>query len=135
MDELATVVEMGHHFVRSTGYADLVHDDPSCMEELGKRLIRNGTLLVSEEDGRLTGMLGFLIYSHFISGQQMAVEAFWWVEPGHRGAGIRLLREMEKRARQAGAKNVQMIAPNDKVAHFYELVGYKFVESTYQLTL
>ncbi len=38
-------------------------------------------------------------------------------------------------ARQSGAKNTQMIAPNDKVAHVYQRLGFGFVESTYQRPL
>jgi RimJ/RimL family protein N-acetyltransferase len=133
--DLDRIVEMGRRFRKDTSYDKHLTDNPQKMTELAEKLISNQTLLVSELNGELVGMLGFVVYPHFISGETMAGEIFWWQEPEHRGEGIRLLREMEKRARLAGAKNMQMIAPNQKVAHFYERMGYEFVEQTYQRAL
>jgi RimJ/RimL family protein N-acetyltransferase len=133
--DLDRIVEMGRRFRKDTSYDKHLTDNPQRMMELAEKLISNQTLIVSEREGELIGMLGFVVYPHFISGEIMAGEIFWWVEPEHRGEGIRLLREMEKRARLAGAKNMQMIAPNQKVAHFYERMGYEFVEETYQRVL
>jgi GNAT superfamily N-acetyltransferase len=62
-------------------------------------------------------------------------EVFWWVEPEHRGEGVKLLREAEKRAKHAGAQTMQMIAPTDKVAGLYQRFGYEFVEAAYQKSL
>jgi histone acetyltransferase (RNA polymerase elongator complex component) len=55
----------------------------------------------------------------------------WWVEPEHRGAGVRLVREAEKRAKEAGAQRIQMIAPTKQVGAIYERLGYAFIESAY----
>lgn len=126
---------MGRHFRKDTSYEKYLSDNPECMTKLCKTLIEKKSLLVYEESGKINGMLGFMIYEHFISGDLTAGEIFWWVEPQHRGSGIKLLKEMEKRAREAGVKNMQMIAPNDDVANFYERIGYGFVESTYQMAL
>lgn len=127
---------MGKTFLSRTSYDRFLAEDPDCMAKLAGALINVNGLLLSEQSGEITGMLGFIIHSHFISGERMAGEVFWWVDERHRGKeGIKLLKEMEKRAHLAGASKIQMIAPTDKVAEFYRRIGYEFVESTYQRSL
>lgn len=133
--DLARIVEMGCRFRKESSYDKYLTENPERMGQLAEQLISQKGLLVSERQEKIIGMLGFIVYSHFISGELVAGEVFWWVEPEHRGEGIRLLREMEKRARLAGAKHMQMVAPNEKVGHFYQRLGYGFVESAYQRTL
>lgn len=133
--DLPRIVEMGCHFRSEPHYERYLNENPECMVKLAERLIESKGLLVSESNGEVTGMLGFIIYPHFISGDVTAGEVFWWTEPEHRGHGIRLLVEMERRAKLAGAKNVQMIAPNAQVAHVYMRRGYQFVESAFQRAL
>lgn len=135
LEDIPRMVEMGRHFRKGTSYDKFLTDNPECMAKLGEQLIANNGLLVSEEDGQITGMLGFLIYPHFISGDITAGEVFWWCEPTHRGAGVRLYKEMEKRAREAGAKNIQMVAPSWKVAKFYKKKGFQLMEMSYQRAL
>lgn len=134
-EDLPRIVEMGQHFRSEPHYERYMKDDPECMKKMAERLIDSQTMLVSETEGRVNGMLGFIVYPHFISGETTAGEVVWWVEPEHRGQGIRLLAEMEHRARLAGAKHLQMIAPNSAVAHIYIRRGYEFVESTFQRNL
>lgn len=134
--DVPRIVNMGKRFLSSTPYNRFLGEDPDCMARLTMQLISLNGLLLSEQGGEITGMLGFIIHSHFISGEKMAGEVFWWVDEGHRGKeGVKLLREMEKRAHLSGATRVQMIAPTDKVAGFYRRIGYEFVESTYQRNL
>lgn len=133
--DIPRLVEMGQRFRQETAYAKFLADNPEKMAELGRKLIAGNGLLLAECDGGIFGMLGFIVYPHFISGEMMAGEVFWWVDPEHRGEGFKLLRHMEKMARLAGAKHMQMIAPTDRVASFYERVGYSQVETTYQKSL
>lgn len=133
--DIPRMVEMGRRFREESSYNEHLTDNPAKMAALGKILIEKNSLLVSERAGEIVGMLGFVIHSHFISGDVMAMEVFWWVEPDHRGEGVKLLHEMKNRARAAGAKFYQMIAPNEKVAEFYKAIGCLWVESTYQGTL
>lgn len=135
LSDIPRIVEMGQRFRSESSYDKYVADNAQQMKDLVELLISKNGLIVSERDGRVVGMLGFMIYSHFISGQLTAGEVFWWANPEYHGEGIKLLIEMKKRAKLAGAVNMQMIAPNRKVAHFYERIGYGFVESTYQLSL
>jgi RimJ/RimL family protein N-acetyltransferase len=133
--DLERILEMGQHFRKGTPYEKYITDSPECRSRLATQLIERKSLLVSEHDGKIVGMIGFLIYPHFMSGEIFAGELFWWVEPEHRGQGLRLEREMKKRARLAGAIKAQMIAPNKKVARVIQRIGYEFVEATYQINL
>lgn len=133
--DIPRMVEMGMRFRNETSYAQYLAGNAEKQTELGKTLIAKDGLIVSERNGQLVGMLGFIIHYHFISGEKVAGEVFWWVEPEHRGDGLRLLREAEKRARAAGAKYMHMIAPTDQVATVYKRLGYEFVEATYQRSL
>ena len=135
LEDIPRMVEMGQHFRKGTSYDKYLRDNPERMGELGRQLIEKNSLLVAEREGNVIGMLGYIVYDHFISGDRIAGEVFWWVEPEYRGDGPRLLREMKLRAKQAGAKFYQMIAPTAKVGKFYERLGCSYVEETWQGTL
>jgi GNAT superfamily N-acetyltransferase len=133
--DLPRLVEMGRRFRGETTYHEYLADNPEKMAELATKLIATDGLLVAERDGRVIGMLGYIIHTHFISGQVMGGEIFWWTDPESRGDGLKLLREAERRAKLSGATQMQMIAPNEKVARLYERRKYQFVEATYQRAL
>ena len=134
--DIPRLIEMGRRFRSESSYKGLLVDCPlEHMNDLLLKLIPQGGVLVEESDTNLFGMIGFYVYPHFLSGELTAGEVFWWVEPEHRGNGLRLLRETENRARTAGAKRLQMIAPNERVGALYKRLGYEFVESTYQRSL
>jgi GNAT superfamily N-acetyltransferase len=130
--DIPRLVEMGVRFRRETEYAQHFDENPEQMARLLQQLIAGDGVLVSEREGRLVGMIGYVLFPHFLSAEMTAGEVFWWTEPEHRGIGIRLLREAERRAKQAGAQRFQMIAPNEQVASMYRRLGYGFVEATYQ---
>lgn len=133
--DLARIVEMGCRFIKETSYGKYVRPNEECMGKLAAKLIETHGVLLSEQEKEITGMLGFMIHSHFISGDPMAGEIFWWVEPGFRGEGLKLLKEMEMRARLAGVKSMQMIAPTEQVARVLERLHYEAVETTFQKNL
>jgi RimJ/RimL family protein N-acetyltransferase len=62
-------------------------------------------MLAAERGGKIVGMLGYSIYDHFIGGEKSAVEVFWWVEPEHRGDGLRLLDRLETIMRAQGPRS------------------------------
>jgi GNAT superfamily N-acetyltransferase len=133
--DIPRLVEMGLRFRQETSYCQHIKENPEQMSKTAKQLIATNGLLVSERQGNIIGMLGFVIYPHFLSGEICAGEVFWWVEPEHRGEGVKLLKETEKIAKKAGAARIQMIAPNEKVAEFYRLCGYEYVETAFQKSL
>lgn len=133
--DVPRLVEMGRRFRCESSYQKHLGENPQKMGELALQLLAAGGLLVSEREAQLVGMIGFVLYPHFLSGETVAGEIFWWVEPEHRGEGPKLLRQAEKLAKQAGAERMQMIAPTDRVANLYRRFGYEFVEATYQKNL
>lgn len=133
--DIPQMVDMGVKFNEQSSYSKHLKISREKVAELGKQLIAKDGLLVSERNGQIVGMIGFVVYPHFMSGEIIAGEVFWWVEPGFRGEGLRLMKEAESRARAAGAKDMQMIAPTDQVAKVYQRLGYEFVESTHQKKL
>lgn len=133
--DIPRLVEMGQRFRAESTYSKFLADNPEKMAELGRMLLKKDGLLLMERDGAIVGMLGFFLHSHFISGEQVAGEVFWWVEPECRGEGLKLLDEMKRHARAAGAKYIHMIAPSKRVARLYQHLGFEWVESTHQLPL
>lgn len=129
------MVEMGRKFRNESTYNKYLADNPAKMAELGAKLIAVDGIIVLERDGEITGMLGFVLHDHFISGERVAGEIFWWQDPNRRGDGIKLLREVKRRARAAGAKYLHMIAPSERVRTLYERLEFEYVESTYQISL
>lgn len=92
---------------------------------------------VADVDGVLIGMLGLAISVQPMSGERIAAEIAWWIEPEARGArtALSLLATGEAWARAHGATVLQMIAPNARVQQFYERVGFTHVEAIYQRRL
>ncbi|MDQ3170236.1 MAG: GNAT family N-acetyltransferase [Acidobacteriota bacterium] len=137
-DDVPRLVEMGHRFLSSTSYAGAIADNPDQMAATASMLIEHphGCVLVAENEAHaLVGMLGAIVYAHHISGESVCGEVFWWVEPEHRGVGVRLLRAIETWATGKGALKMQMIAPTPDVCVLYERLGYAPVETAYQRTL
>lgn len=131
--------QMFAEFVASTQYARYVGNDPAYSSGLLERLIANddGAIFVAERDGLVVGMLGLLVFQHPMSGRLVATEAFWWLDPAHRGYGVYLLRRGERWAKGRGAQTLSLMAPADKprVAEIYEAIGYERVEVTFQKSL
>ncbi len=139
MEDVPAVQAMFAEFVRSTQYQKYVGQNPEASTALIAQLVAHedgGLFVVQAEDG-LIGMFGVMVYSHPFSGERVAVEAFWWLNPDRRGYGVYLLRRAESWAKEKGAKRLSMMAPCDKprVAEIYERLGYEAVELTYQKDL
>jgi GNAT superfamily N-acetyltransferase len=135
LTDIPRILEMGRHFAENSPYAKVLKVSDVAMEALAHKLIPQGWILLSEHDGEAVGMIGFYVYPHFLSGEIVAGEIFWWMEPEHRGAGKALLKAAEDEARRCGAKSMQMIAPEPRVGKLYERYGYQYVESSYQRNL
>jgi GNAT superfamily N-acetyltransferase len=136
LEDVPALVAMGGEFIASSSYCGRLGDSPEARAALMCRLVEDeaGLLLVLDHDGP-RGMLGMVLYPHPLSGETIAGELFWWVDPAHRGHGVALLREAEAWAREHGAVKVQMIAPNDRVARLYQARGYAPLEQVLQKEL
>ncbi len=136
--DVPRIVEMGQRFVASTAYATLISLNTEQLTGTTRDLLNNpdALVLLAEKDGDVIGMLAAIRFNHPMSGQHIAQEVVWWVDPEHRGtAGIRLLRAAEAWAVAGGAEVLQMIAPSEKVGKFYAAVGYAPVETVFQRRL
>jgi GNAT superfamily N-acetyltransferase len=133
VDDIPRLLEMGARFVRETVYAGRLVIDPDALARTFGLLIASdvGALFVSERDGVVTGMIGLLAFEHPFTGELAAHELFWWVEPEHRGHGLRLLKRAEGWARDFGAQHVHMVAPTRQVEQVYERLGYGYLEAAY----
>lgn len=136
-EDLGTLVEMGLRFIASTSYRGRLAANPGQIAHLMQGLIwaDDGTLLVAEDDGKIAGMIGVCIYVHPISGERIAGELFWWMQPEQRGDGVKLLKAAEAWADEKCAVRMQMIAPDEKVAKAYQALGYGRLEEVWQRDL
>lgn len=135
--DIPALVAMAQRFISVTSYNGKLGNSPETLAKLMGNLIahEDGCLLVSVGEDEITGMIGAYIYDHPMSGERIAGEAFWWVEPEHRGGGVKLMLEVEKWARAKGADRLTMIAPSPKVETLYRALGYDKLETHYQKDL
>lgn len=139
-DDLDVMVRMAARFLTETEYVGRLAVNEAQIRRFGERCL-GGTLggdsaiLVAEEGGAVIGMIGLLVSEHPFSGERVAGELFWWVEPERRGHGARLMRAGERWAAAHRATRIQMIAPNDRVATLYARRGYARLETTFQRSL
>lgn len=137
--DLMMVVSMAARFIEESEYADKIASSAPDVEAFALRLMEgeDAALFVAERDGAIIGMIGLWVFRHPFSGERVASELAWWVEPEHRqsSAGRRLLSAAEAWASGRGAVSLHMIAPNAHVEQFYQRVGYSKVEVTYERRL
>lgn len=137
--DIPRLIEMGHRFVSETSYKDHLEENPEQMKILAEQIISNpnGRILVAEKDQKPIGMLALILFPHYLSGELVAGEVFWWVEPEARKGrtGLELMKKAEEIAVSWGAKKMQMVAPSERIGKLYEYLGYSHVESTYQRSL
>lgn len=94
-----------------------------------------GVIFILQKDDVIAGTIGGLAYAEPYSGELLAQEFFWFVDEAQRGQGIRLYCRFEEWAREKGCAEVRMghLADSmpEKVAVFYERVGFTKVETLY----
>jgi GNAT superfamily N-acetyltransferase len=137
--DIPRIVEMGTRSLLIGPYRDQVADNPEVTTRLAELFIENPQckVLVSEEEGKITGLLAFVVFPHYYSGEITAGELMWYVEPEHRVGGIalRLLQEAETVARSMGAIRMQLTAPTEALGALYKHCGYHQLEVLYQRQL
>ena len=133
-EDVPALVAMGERFADSPDYRLVLRNNPDQLAITAEMLVTSeiGTMLVLESDRQLVGMIGMVCMPHFLSGELFAGEVCWWVDPEHRGGGLRLMKAAEAWALARGALTIQMIAPNARVGQLYERLGYTWTESMYQ---
>lgn len=104
-------------------------------------LLGNGTgvIFLLEEHGVILGAIGGVAYPEAYSDELLAQEFFWFIEEEHRGGGLALYRCFERWAREKGCDEIRMVhlsdSMPDKVAAFYQRMGYGKVETLYSKRL
>lgn len=137
--DVPRLAEMFSEFVASSQYAKYVGNHPTFASRAIERMIGNpaaAVFVVDAEQG-IIGMLGVLTFEQPFSGELIASELFWWLDPNHRGHGCWLLKRAERWARERGAVRMSMMSPVDKprVASTYMAMGYTEVERVFQRDL
>ena len=103
--------------------------------------LAGGFVLLWEEDGKLVGFLGGMLSQDPFSGEHVASENFWFVDPAHRkGLGaIRLLAAFEQHAKSAGCDRIYMVhlasLTPGALERLYQRRGYELVEQTFRKNL
>lgn len=132
MEDIDALVAMGEQFIASTVYAGQVRNDPGARRRTLEALLTSpdGHVLVGEVAGDVVGCIVLVSFVHPWSGEKTMSELAWWVDPRHRGHGLRLLRAAEALAKEQGAW-MQMIAPTGDLCGVYEKLGYCKLETAY----
>jgi len=140
--DIPEIVRLGSQSLLNGPYKGMIKDRPEQSATLAFEVIKNSkgvVLLYENETGKVAGLLGFIIFPHYFTGEQTASEIMWYVEPEERkgGGGIQLLWEAEKVARQMGATRMGFTAPlpTPEVSKLYERFGYKAIETSYMKEL
>ena len=139
-DDVPAIVRLGSQSLVDGPYAGMLKDTPEHSAEFALTVIlaSKGKVLLYENDERkVAGLLGFLVFPHYFTKEPTATEIMWYVEPEERkgGGAIKLLWEAEKQAKELGATRMGFSAPNEDVGKLYEKFGYKKLEVTYMKEL
>jgi GNAT superfamily N-acetyltransferase len=111
---------------------------------LWRRVIEAGAgaiFLLETDEGGVAGGIGGICTPDILTGQLVAVELFWYVQPEHRHGlfPVRLLREYERWASGQGCVHVSMIymeaSMPERMKEFYERSGYRLLETVYRKRL
>lgn len=132
--DVPEIVRLGSLSLKGGAYEKLIADKPEHTEKLALQIIHGGgKVLLWEEGEKISGLLAFLILPHPFSGELIATELMWYVEPEARksGAGIKLLWESERIAKEMGVKTFQFTAPDEQVGALYKRFGYAQIEIAY----
>lgn len=133
------IMALGRQFYREAWVNAFAWDDESVIATLQDQLAA-GILLVSEQNGVITGMIGGVLTPLYYNRRVMvASEMFWWVRPSARGDGFPLLDAFEDEAKARGAGLVAMSLIETMraaaLSRLYERRGYKLVERSFMKAL
>lgn len=123
------VVRMCREFYKHT-----IYDDPFCDESVYtiiRSSISDNLCMVSIVDGSVVGFIGGIMGAMLMNlSVKMTTELGWWVDKEYRnsGAGLKLIRAFEKRAKELGAKytnaNYMESSMPAEVKKMYLRLGY-----------
>ena len=138
--DIPQIIKMSREFWKHTIYDVPMQED--AVEAMTRKCIEDNLCLVFDVDGKAEGFIcgvkGVLLANFdVITGTELA----WWVNEDHResGGGIRLLRAIEKRAKDESIKYWSMAymwsSMPEAIEKVYKSMGYKINESLYTKVL
>jgi len=136
-DDIPRLVTMTRRFIAGSLYAHVLTDSPEAVAAVYTHLVddASGGVFVAETEAGVVGLLALARTTSLFSGQRLAVEVAWWVEPEARGCGQALLKAGERWAVESGADQIQMVAPacadGQRVGRLYARRGYAPLETHY----
>jgi hypothetical protein len=125
--DIPAMLAMAERFIGAAWRRVGIPYDAETCETLLRGMIASETAILLVADDR-SAMLGAFVYPwhfnrNFITGQEL----FWWAEPGSK-AGIALLDEAERQAREMGATTFNMATIDhmrgDALDRLYRARGY-----------
>lgn len=141
LEDVPLLVRMGEAFLEGSSYGRLFPASPGRLEALVRTVVTVGIGLVAVEPPAtlmgaetLLGMIGALLYEHPFSGEMVADEVAWWVNPDARArrAGPLLLVSLKAEATNRGAVMLKVSSPaGTRVAEYLEGNGYVPVETAF----
>jgi GNAT superfamily N-acetyltransferase len=134
--DLDRIVELGMRSLEDGPYAGIIKKDPkqAMQTALSVLAAQAGEILLYEDDDeRVIGLLAFVIYPQIFTGESVANELMWYVEPDRRagGAGTKLLWAAEEEAKKMGAQYFGVTSPTDGVSAVYKRFGYQQIETAF----
>lgn len=132
--DVPAIVDMALVFL-ATEYAGAIAADPVRVEAMAATMVHEGAMFVAERQGDVVGMIGMVVYDHFLSGERVASPVCWWVNPDARGLGMRLFIAGRRWAIAQGATRLQASAPNRRSEQIYRRLGWTAFEVHYQTRL
>lgn len=139
--DLEAIVAMSRDFWQYTQFKD-EEFQPEMVEGMALRCMEEGLCLVYEVDhavvGFICGIKGCLLANGDVS---VGSEVAWWVNPDYRdtGAGLKLLKGIERKAKSLGIKYWSMIymqsSMPENIKRIYDKMGYELSESLHTKAL
>lgn len=132
--DLPEIITLYHKFFKEGKLSG--KPNPSSFKEGVVKLMDTGVALSLVEEGAVRGTMAGAIYDDFITGDVSCFEAFWYVDPDHRGmGGLKLFSRFEQEAKFRGAKRIWMIhllaLNSEKMERYYIKSGYELKEKVY----
>lgn len=133
LEDVPAIVAMGMRFGSEMAYGRIIETNADRLTGLATGLVTTdgATLLVSEDETGVTGMIGLAVFPHPMSLLRVCSEMVWWVNPEARGHGRALMQAAEQWATDQRADLLFMVAPSEAVGRLYQRAGYAPLESVF----
>jgi hypothetical protein len=138
--DIPTLVKLGRNFHAASKYAELgLHYDPMATHEFLDGLLerQDAAVLLAEDAGGAQGIAAAIESRAYFSRTPIAIEIFWWVEPGERRGvtGLALKRLLTEWAEGRGCELITMVSlaqiEGSPAEEIYKRQGHIPVETTW----